>query len=92
MNVAELFNKLIPITQFNKGQASKLFARLKNESGLVVVKNNVPIAVIISPHEYELYRKLFDSCKNIDNYPENAFRNKDVIKSVVRDIELNDKG
>lgn len=45
-------NSLVPITQFNKGQASKIFDRLTNEKQLIVLKNNVPAAVILSPEEY----------------------------------------
>ncbi|MGL4799534.1 MAG: type II toxin-antitoxin system prevent-host-death family antitoxin [Cellulosilyticaceae bacterium] len=43
---------LIPITQFNKGQASRIFDRLRTEKQLVVLKNNAPSAVILSPEEY----------------------------------------
>ena len=32
-------NSLVPITQFNKGQASKIFDRLTNEKQLIVLKN-----------------------------------------------------
>ena len=31
---------LIPISQFNKGQASKIFDRLHDEKELIVLKNN----------------------------------------------------
>lgn len=48
----EALNSLVSITQFNKGQASKIFDRLNNERQLIVLKNNVPSAVIISPEEY----------------------------------------
>jgi PHD/YefM family antitoxin component YafN of YafNO toxin-antitoxin module len=48
----ETLNSLVSITQFNKGQASKIFDRLQNENQLIVLKNNVPTAVIISPSEY----------------------------------------
>ena len=37
---------LIPISQFNKGQASKIFDRLHDEKELIVLKNNQPSAVI----------------------------------------------
>ena len=42
----------VPISQFNKGQASKIFDRLKTEQRLMVLKNNAPAAVILSPEEY----------------------------------------
>ncbi len=43
---------LIPISQFNKGQAAKIFDRLHSESELIVLKNNQPSAIILSPEEY----------------------------------------
>jgi len=46
-------HSLVPITQFNKGQASKIFDRVRTESQLVVLKNNAPSAIILSPEEYE---------------------------------------
>ena len=49
---ANILNSLVPITQFNRGQASRIFDRLHTESQLVVLKNNQPAAVILSPEEY----------------------------------------
>lgn len=48
----EALKSLVSITQFNKGQASRIFDRLNTEKQLIVLKNNVPTAVIISPEEY----------------------------------------
>lgn len=47
-----LLQSLIPISQFNNGQASRIFDRLKSEKELVVLKNNQPSAVIFSPEDY----------------------------------------
>ena len=49
---ANILNSLVPITQFNRGQASRIFDRLRTERQLVVLKNNQPAAVILSPEEY----------------------------------------
>ena len=49
---ASILNSLVPITQFNRGQASRIFDRLHTENQLVVLKNNQPAAVILSPEEY----------------------------------------
>lgn len=53
MNEKNLLNNLVPITAFNKGQASKIFSRLQEEKQIVVLKNNVPTAVLLAPDEYE---------------------------------------
>ncbi len=49
---AEVLDRLVPITQFNRGQASRIFDRLNTESQLIVLKNNQPAAVILSPTEF----------------------------------------
>ena len=49
---AELLQSLVPISQFNKGQAAKIFDRLRSEKELIVLKNNQPSAIILSPEEY----------------------------------------
>lgn len=48
----DFLQSLVPISQFNKGQASKIFDRLHSEKELIVLKNNQPSAVILSLEEY----------------------------------------
>ncbi len=48
-----ILNNLVSITMFNQGQASKIFSRLKEEKQIVVLKNNVPTAILLSPEEYD---------------------------------------
>lgn len=47
-----LLQSLVPISKFNKGQAAKIFDRLHSERELIVLKNNQPSAIILSPEEY----------------------------------------
>ena len=49
---ASTLQSLVSISQFSKGQATKVFDRLRDESQLVVLKNNVPVAILLSPEEY----------------------------------------
>ncbi|MDD6234163.1 MAG: type II toxin-antitoxin system Phd/YefM family antitoxin [Lachnospiraceae bacterium] len=70
---AELLQSLVPISQFNKGQAAKIFDRLHSEKELIVLKNNQPSAVILSPEEYtrlteieEDYYLLLEANKRIE--------------------------
>ena len=50
---ADILDSLIPITQFNRGQASRIFDRLHTENQLIVLKNNQPAAIILSPSEFQ---------------------------------------
>ena len=56
MDISCVSKKLVSITQFNRGQASPLFSRVKNGETLLVIKNNAPVAVVLSVEEYELLR------------------------------------
>lgn len=51
-NTTGILQSLVPISQFNKGQASRIFDRLHTEKELIVLKNNQPSAIILSPEEY----------------------------------------
>lgn len=48
----QTLRSLVSISQFSKGQATRVFDRLKNEPQLVVLKNNVPAAILLSPEEF----------------------------------------
>lgn len=75
---AELLKSLVPISQFNKGQAAKIFDRLHSEKELIVLKNNQPSAIILSPEEYarlteieEDYFLLLEANKHIEENGDN---------------------
>ena len=52
---------LVSVTMFNQGQASKIFNRLQEEKQIVVLKNNIPTAVLLSPDEYDRLLSLAES-------------------------------
>lgn len=75
-NVAK---NLVSISQFNKGQASRIFERLHSESQLIVLKNNQPTAFILSPDEYnrlteleEDYALLLEAYERLEKHGEES--------------------
>ena len=75
LSTMNMINSLVPITLFNRGQASKIFDRLKSERQLIVLKNNQTSAIILSPEEYERlseieenYMLLTEAQKRLDAY------------------------
>jgi len=55
LNVISLKNTLnavVPITRFNRGEANKIFDELKESGCKVVVKNNTPACVMLTPEKY----------------------------------------
>ena len=53
MSVVAMMNSMIPITRFNKGEATKIFDEVELSGTKIVVKNNKPACVLISPSQYE---------------------------------------
>ena len=48
----DVLESLVPITQFNRGQASRIFDKLQTKNQLIVLKNNQPTAIILSLEEF----------------------------------------
>ena len=55
---ADILDSFVPITQFNCAQASRIFDRLHTENRLIVLKNNQPAAIILSPSEFQRLREI----------------------------------
>lgn len=85
---ADLLQSLVPISQFNKGQAAKIFDRLHSERELIVLKNNQPSAIILSPEEYtrlteieEDYLLLLEANKRMEDNENNKAISFDSVMS-----------
>ena len=52
MNIIAAIQNTISITQFNRGLAGKIFQEVKQSGAKVVMKNNIPECVLISPDKY----------------------------------------
>ena len=82
MNIAvsDLVNAIVPISRFNKGEAGKVFNEV-NEAGIkIVLKNNVPACVLLSPGVYEElketledYRLLIEAEKRMEKTQKDDF-------------------
>ena len=53
MNTVNVLDSIIPISLFNKGQANKIFAEVKKVGTKIVVKNNAPECILMSPQSYQ---------------------------------------
>jgi len=58
-----ILDSLIPISRFNKGEAAKIFDEVRLSGFKVVVKNNTPTCVLLTP---EIYKEMLDIID--DNY------------------------
>ncbi len=61
-SVMSAITKTIPISQFNRGLAGKIFEDVRKTGAKVVIKNNSAECVLLSPEEYEnLMNEVYDA-------------------------------
>ena len=53
MSAVGIMKSIVPITRFNKGEANKIFDEVQASGTKIVVKNNKPACVLLSPSQYE---------------------------------------
>ena len=62
VSILNIMNSMVPVSRFNKGEASKIFDEVESSGTKIVVKNNQPACVLLSPAQYEsLMEMLSDS-------------------------------
>ena len=86
---ADILDSLVPITQFNRGQASRIFDRLHTETQLIVLKNNQPAAIILSPSEFqrlseieEDYTLLLEATRRLKEDSSSTYSREDVMSEL----------
>lgn len=52
-SVKHIMESIVPITRFNRGEASKIFDEVDQNGMKVVLKNNIPACVLLPPEQYE---------------------------------------
>lgn len=53
ISVMGMLKTMIPITRFNKGEANKIFDEVQHTGTKIVMKNNTPACILVSPDQYE---------------------------------------
>ncbi len=67
ISTSNLVNSLVPISRFNKGEASKIFEEVKETGFKIVLRNNKPACVLLPPEAYE---ELIETLENYRMYIE----------------------
>lgn len=75
ISVTGMLKTMIPISRFNKGEANKIFEEVEKTGTKIVVKNNKPACVLLSPSKYETliemlsdYVLLEEADRRMENY------------------------
>lgn len=71
-----LINSIVPISRFNRGEAGKIFEEVDECGMKVVVKNNKPACVLLSPEKYEELMELLEDQELLALAEERARHNK----------------
>ena len=61
MRISAMINSLVPISRFNKGKAGIIFEEVKETGVKIVLKNNSPTCVLLTP---EVYEELLETLEN----------------------------
>ena len=62
MQTQKVLKSLVPITRFNRGEAKKIFDEVDDQGEKIVIKNNVPICILMNPARYEAIMEALDDC------------------------------
>ena len=65
MVTSNMLNSIVPISRFNKGEANKIFDEVNKSGFKIVVKNNKPACVLITP---ETYQEMIEMIENYNLY------------------------
>lgn len=97
VSISSVMNSFIPISRFNKGEASKIFKEV-NESGFkIVLKNNTPTCILITPKAYEEmletienYRLFIETEKRMETTKPEDFISEEIVmqKLGITDVDL----
>lgn len=71
--ISNVLNSIVPISRFNKGEASKIFDEVNKSGYKIVVKNNKPACVLITP---EVYQEIVEALEDYKLYIEAEKRMK----------------
>ncbi len=53
VSLRNAMNSIVPITRFNRGEANKIFDEVRAAGCKIVLKNNEPACVLITPERFQ---------------------------------------
>lgn len=90
-----IMESIVPITRFNRGEASKIFDEVNEKGFKIVLKNNVPTCVLVQPDRYEAmvealedYALYFEAEKRMKNAESEGFISSE---KVYADLGISEK-
>ena len=84
-DISSALRSTIPISLFNRGMAGKVFEDVRRQGAKVVMKNNSPECVLLSPEEY---LRLIDEVNDANAIPaEEVYRQNGITKAALDSMD-----
>ena len=99
MSVMNSMKSVVPITRFNKGEANRIFDEVEASGTKIVMKNNRPVCILMSPAQYETLMEMLSDYitreeaerRMIDYDPKESINQEEMMKSLgISPDELDD--
>ena len=99
MSVMSVMKSIVPITRFNKGEANRIFDEVEASGTKIVMKNNRPVCILMSPAQYETLMEMLSDYitreeaerRMIDYDPKESINQEEMMKSLgISPDELDD--
>lgn len=99
MSVMNIMKSIVPITRFNKGEANRIFDEVEASGTKIVMKNNRPVCILMSPAQYETLMEMLSDYitreeaerRMIDYDPKESINQEEMMKSLgISPDELDD--
>ncbi|QTQ15429.1 type II toxin-antitoxin system Phd/YefM family antitoxin [Treponema parvum] len=93
VNSINILDSIIPISRFNKGEANKIFTEVKNNGIRIVVKNNTPECVLISPKDYQALIEQYEDALLMAEANNRLSNNVEYIShnNILSDLNINEQ-
>ena len=88
-SLGENLDAMIPITRFNKGEASKIFQEVSTDGDKIVLKNNAPTCILMNPTRY---KAIMETLEDFELYLEAEKRIKNSADIVSHEHVMKDLG
>jgi len=93
VNSINILDSIIPISRFNKGEANRIFTEVKNDGIRIVVKNNTPECILISPKDYQALIEQYEDALLLAEANNRLSKNVGYIShdDVLSDLNINEQ-
>ncbi len=88
MRQSDVVDRIVPISILSQGKAAQVLRRIADEPEIIIVKNNRPKAVILSPEQYKAYSSLAETCEDLLDEDGISKEEQEKLKALLKKVGL----